>query len=98
MLLVPDDTPTDMVNYVILTRYVDANIFHDQLTVSSVTGILHFANKYQFIGIIRSILLWRHPHILLGLFLDVTVCIRLLISVIYFDILVYPLLGKAKFL
>ena len=43
--LLPDDTLTNMVNYVSLTHYVDYDLFHDQLTGHSITGILHLVNK-----------------------------------------------------
>ena len=43
--LVPHDVPEPLGNYVTLTHYVDANLFHDMLTGRSVTGILHFLNK-----------------------------------------------------
>ena len=34
-----------MENCVRLIHYVDVNIFHDQRTGSSVTGIIHLVNK-----------------------------------------------------
>ena len=43
--LLPDDVPTHLVNYVRLTHYVDANLFHDQLAGYSVTCILNLSNK-----------------------------------------------------
>ena len=43
--LLPDDTPTPIVNYVRLKHYVDSNLFHYQLTGHSVTCILQFINK-----------------------------------------------------
>ena len=43
--LLPDYVPTPLVKYVRLTHYVDANIFHGQITTSYATGIPHFLNK-----------------------------------------------------
>jgi hypothetical protein len=43
--MVPDDIPTPLGNYVTLTHYFDANLYHDMLTGRSVTGILHLFNK-----------------------------------------------------
>jgi hypothetical protein len=43
--IIPDDAPTPLGNYVTLTHYYDANLFHDMLTGRSVTGILHLFNK-----------------------------------------------------
>ena len=43
--MLPGDTPTPLVNYVRLTHCVYANLFHDQLSGSFVTGILRFINK-----------------------------------------------------
>jgi hypothetical protein len=42
---VPDDAPPPLGKRVILTHYVDANLFHNVLTGRSVSGILHLANK-----------------------------------------------------
>ena len=42
--LVPDDAPEPLGKKVVLTHYVDANLFHDALTGRSVTGILHMVN------------------------------------------------------
>ena len=43
--LIPGDGPTPLVNYVRLTYYGDANLFHEQLTGCSVTYILHLVNQ-----------------------------------------------------
>ena len=43
--LIPYDASKTLGNYVRLTNYVDARIFHDKLTGSYVTGILHLVNK-----------------------------------------------------
>ena len=43
--LLPDYVPTPLVKYVRLTHYVDANIFHGQITTSYATGIPHLLNK-----------------------------------------------------
>ena len=37
--------PMPLGNYVVLTHYVNANLFHDALTTKAITGILHFANQ-----------------------------------------------------
>ncbi|HEY9709872.1 MAG TPA: reverse transcriptase domain-containing protein, partial [Oculatellaceae cyanobacterium] len=42
--LLPQNAPEPLGKPVILTHYVDANLFHDALTGWSVTGILHMAN------------------------------------------------------
>ena len=41
----PDDAPEPLGNYVTLTHFVDANLYHDMLTGRSVTAILHFVNQ-----------------------------------------------------
>ena len=43
--MVPADIPTPLGNYITLTYYFDANLYHDMLTGRSVTGILHLFNK-----------------------------------------------------
>ena len=43
--LIPDDAPTPLGLDVLLTHYVDANLYHDFLTGRSVTGILHLVNQ-----------------------------------------------------
>ena len=42
--ILPHDAPTPLGKPVIMTHYVDANLFHDALTGRSVTGILHLLN------------------------------------------------------
>ena len=39
--LIPDDIPEPLGYNVVLTSYVDANLYHDMITGHSVTGILH---------------------------------------------------------
>ena len=41
----PNDAPKALRNPVVLTHYMDANLFHDIATGRSVTGILHFINQ-----------------------------------------------------
>jgi hypothetical protein len=41
----PDDFPTPLGRFVMLTHYVDANLYHDWITGRSVTGILTFMNQ-----------------------------------------------------
>ena len=43
--VVPKDAHEPLGNYVTLSHYVDANLYHDMLTGYSVTGIHHFLNK-----------------------------------------------------
>jgi hypothetical protein len=43
--IIPEDIPTPLGKPVVLTSYVDANLFHDMVTGCSVTGILHLINK-----------------------------------------------------
>ena len=38
------DAHTPLGQLVILTKYIDANLYHDTITVRSVTGILRFIN------------------------------------------------------
>ena len=42
---IPDDAPTALGKPVVMTHYVDANLYHDLLTGRSVTGALHFFNQ-----------------------------------------------------
>jgi hypothetical protein len=42
---VPHDMPEPLGNYVTLTHFFDANLYHDMLTRHSVTGILHLLNQ-----------------------------------------------------
>ena len=41
----PHDAPIALGKPIILTHYVDANLYHDMITGRSVTGILHFINQ-----------------------------------------------------
>ena len=43
--MIPKDIPKPLGKPVTFTHYVDANLFHDQLTGRSVTGILHIVNQ-----------------------------------------------------
>jgi len=43
--ILPKDAPVPLGNFVMLSHYVDANLYHDILTGRSVTGILHYLNK-----------------------------------------------------
>ena len=43
--LLPDDVEMSIGNYVRLTHYSDASLFHYQLNGRSVTRILHLVNK-----------------------------------------------------
>jgi hypothetical protein len=43
--LIPIDIPTPLGKPVVMTTYVDANLYHDLVTGRSVTGILHLFNK-----------------------------------------------------
>jgi hypothetical protein len=42
---VPKDAPIPLGNRVVMTSYVDANLYHDMLSGRSVTGVLHFFNQ-----------------------------------------------------
>jgi hypothetical protein len=42
---IPNDAPIPLGNHVQITRYLDANLYHDCVTGRSVTGILTFANQ-----------------------------------------------------
>ena len=42
--IVPNDAPTPLGKPVVLSHYVDANLYHNALTGRSVTACLHFAN------------------------------------------------------
>ena len=43
--MIPDDAPPPLGLDVVLTHYLDANLYHDFLTGRSVTGILHLINQ-----------------------------------------------------
>jgi hypothetical protein len=43
--VLPKDAPTSLGKHVTTTHYHDANLYHDIITGSSVTGILHFFIK-----------------------------------------------------
>ena len=42
---IPHDVPEALGRPVVLTHYVDANLYHDMLTGRLVTGILHLMNQ-----------------------------------------------------
>jgi hypothetical protein len=46
--IIPSDVPEPLGKSVVLTSYVDGNLYQDMLTGRSVTGILHFVNKTPF--------------------------------------------------
>jgi hypothetical protein len=43
--LSPEDAPTPLGKPVVMTTFVDANLYHDLVTGRSVTGVLHLFNK-----------------------------------------------------
>ena len=43
--LILEDSPKAMGKHVMLSHYVDANLYYDILTGQSVTGVIHFINK-----------------------------------------------------
>ena len=43
--LMPHDAPTPLGKPVVMTTYVDANLYHDLINGRSVTGVLHLFNK-----------------------------------------------------
>ena len=43
--ILPEDAPKPLGKPVILTHFVDANLYHDMLTGRSVTGIIHMINQ-----------------------------------------------------
>jgi len=43
--ILPKDAPVPLGNFVMLSHYVDTNLYHDMLMGRSVTGILHYLNK-----------------------------------------------------
>jgi len=43
--LVPDDVPPPLGKPVIMTTYMDANLYHDLITGCAATGILHLVNS-----------------------------------------------------
>ena len=45
---IPSDAPEPLGKPVLMTTYVDANLFHDMITGRSVTGILHLVNQTPF--------------------------------------------------
>ena len=42
--ILPTDAPDPLGNPVVLSTYVDANLYHDMVTGRAMTGILHFVN------------------------------------------------------
>jgi hypothetical protein len=45
---IPEDVPEALGKEVILTTYVDANLYHDMITGRAITAVLHFINKTPF--------------------------------------------------
>ena len=45
---VPKDAPTPKGKPVVLTTYVDANLYHDWVNGKAVTGVLHYVNQTPF--------------------------------------------------
>jgi hypothetical protein len=43
--LLPDDNPIPLGKPVVMTTFIDANLYHDLVTGKSVSGILHLFNK-----------------------------------------------------
>jgi hypothetical protein len=43
--MIPNDIPEPLGNYVTLTHFYDANLYHDMLTGRAATGVLHFINQ-----------------------------------------------------
>jgi hypothetical protein len=41
----PDNAPRPLGKSVVMTTYVDANLYHDHITGRAVTGVLHFYNQ-----------------------------------------------------
>jgi hypothetical protein len=46
--LVPHNVPSALGEAVVLTTYVNATLYHDMITVCTVTGILHLVNQTPF--------------------------------------------------
>lgn len=46
--IIPQDIPTPLGKSIVLTSYVDANLYHDMVTGRSVTGVLHLVNQTPF--------------------------------------------------
>ncbi len=46
--VLPDDMPEPMGKEIVLTTYVDANLYHDWVTGRALTGILHLINQTPF--------------------------------------------------
>jgi hypothetical protein len=46
--IIPNDIPEPMESEVILTTFVDANLYHDMVTGRALTGILHLINQMPF--------------------------------------------------
>jgi hypothetical protein len=46
---IPNDIPEALGREVILTTYVDANLYHDMITGKAITAVLHFINHTLFV-------------------------------------------------
>ena len=51
---IPKDAPIPRGKRIILTHYFDANLMHDILSGKSVTGVIHFWNKHQWIVLLSN--------------------------------------------
>jgi hypothetical protein len=45
---IPEDAPEALGKAVVLSTYVDANLYHDMITGRAITAVLHFINKTPF--------------------------------------------------
>jgi hypothetical protein len=69
--------PDPLGNYITLSHYYNANLYHDVVTGQSVTGILHFMNKMHTP---RSKLQWKQQHMAANLLLAKLVLTKSLTS------------------
>ena len=59
---IPEDAPEPRGPSILISEYVDANLFHDQVTGRSCTGILAMLNKTPIDCIQRGRQLWNLQH------------------------------------
>jgi hypothetical protein len=45
---IPEDAPEALGKAVVLSTYVDANLYHYMITCRAITAVLHFINKTPF--------------------------------------------------
>jgi len=57
--LIPDDAPLLLGKPVVMTTYIDANLYHDLITGHAATGILHLVTVLWLTGIQNARLLLR---------------------------------------